>query len=195
MVLVPPAAFDVVPRVRLMATIALVDLYIVATWISGSIRVACDRFRNHLEVHHIVARRRLVTLRTICRPRRRVLELGDGPLRRRVALRAIGPKEFHVPVLIRVTAGAIQNHLFGRDVLVLHSRPFRGAVLLDPSEKPGARISCSVISRVSFQIAQSELRQRKMIHIRRSPIFALMLNMTPVASLNVGMKCSRLTLQ
>ena len=70
-----------------------------------------------------------------------MLEFGDGPLRRRMALRAILPEEFLVPVLVRVATRAIQNHLFGSDERVNSLRPFARAELLDPAEKLTAHLS------------------------------------------------------
>lgn len=59
-VLVPPCSADVVPRRRLMAPEALVDPRVV---------LARHRLRHHLEVHHEVARRRLVALEAFHRGR------------------------------------------------------------------------------------------------------------------------------
>ena len=134
MVLVPANALDVIPRVGLMTAVALIDLHICTAWIARSIRFAGNRLINHFEMLHVVARRRLMTLRAVCRARRRVLELGDGPLRSRVALGAILPKELEMLVLIRMAACAVQDHLFGGDVLVPRLRPCAHAVLSDPAE-------------------------------------------------------------
>ena len=58
MVLVPTDSFDVVPRIRLMAQEALVHLGVFLT---------SDRFRHHLEMHHVVAWGRLMALGAITR--------------------------------------------------------------------------------------------------------------------------------
>ena len=63
MMLVITHAFDVVPGRRLMATKTLVHL----SWSAASgylpIFLLRDLFRNHVEVFHVMARRRLLTLR------------------------------------------------------------------------------------------------------------------------------------
>lgn len=105
--LIPTDALDIVPRSRLMATITLADSNIFTTRISRSIRTLGHRLGNHFKVHHIVARRRLMTLRAVGRPRRGMLETGNCPLRSPVALSAILPEEFQVSVLVRVTARAV----------------------------------------------------------------------------------------
>ncbi len=50
---------------------------------------ARDAHRNHFEMHHVVARRSLVALRTGLRNGRRMTKLRDGPFRGAVALRAV----------------------------------------------------------------------------------------------------------
>ena len=60
MVFVETHAFDVVPRRRLMAEEALADL--------GFFHFRHGH-RNHLEVHHVMARRSLMTLHTLLRVR------------------------------------------------------------------------------------------------------------------------------
>lgn len=60
MVLIPADTFDVVPRVGLMAHVTLIHL---------RVRLFRNLLRNHLEVFHVMARRRLVTLSAIGRAR------------------------------------------------------------------------------------------------------------------------------
>ena len=48
-----------------------------------------DRLRHHLEVHHVMTRRRLVTLDAVGRSRRWMLEIRNGPRGRPVARRTI----------------------------------------------------------------------------------------------------------
>src|SRR5581483_1201800 len=112
-----------------------------------------------------------------------------------MALRTILPEEFLVPVLVRVTTRAVQNHLFRGDERVARLRPFAHAVLLDPAEQLAAHLSSLAVVSVFVQLAQSELRQRQMIHFRWPPIRALMLDVALAASLDVGMKRGRLALQ
>lgn len=78
-------AFDVVPRSGLMAAITLVNLNGPAA--AGDLRIflSGDLFRNHFKVHHVMTGRRLMALRAGLRGGRRVTELRDRPLRRRVA--------------------------------------------------------------------------------------------------------------
>ena len=59
----PADALDVIPRIRPMAQEALVDLCVL---------LAGDTFVHHLEVHHVVAWRRLMALRA------QSLEAGEG---------------------------------------------------------------------------------------------------------------------
>ena len=87
-----------------------------------------------------------------------MLERGNGPLRGRVALRAILPEKFLVPVLVRVTARTVQDHLFGSDERMACLRPSPRAVLLDPTEELAAHLPSLAIGSVFFQLAQSELR-------------------------------------
>lgn len=63
MVFVPPDAFDVVPGRGLMAAITLVDLNWAAA--SGYLRIflLSNLLRNHVEMLHVMTRRRLMTLR------------------------------------------------------------------------------------------------------------------------------------
>ena len=104
--------FDVVPRSGLMAPITLVHL----SWPTASaylrIFLSRDFFRNHFKVHHVMARRCLMTLRARLRGSRRVTELGDGPLRRGVAGGAIGAEQANVPVFGLVARRAVQERFF-----------------------------------------------------------------------------------
>jgi len=67
---IPTGAFDVIPRGGLVALRTLVD---------SRVRLTSDASRNHLEVHHVVAGRRLVALGTVHRIGGRMLILGNGP--------------------------------------------------------------------------------------------------------------------
>ena len=58
MVLVPADPLDVVPGIGLMTKVALLHPRVLLTG---------DRHRDHLEMSHIVARRRLMALRAILR--------------------------------------------------------------------------------------------------------------------------------
>ena len=91
MMLVPTDSLDIVPRRCLMALPTLFD---------AGMRFSGHLCRNHLEVHHVVARRCLMTLTAIIRRRRRVLILGNCPAIGRMALGAIAAKESLVPIVV-----------------------------------------------------------------------------------------------
>ena len=84
-----------------MAFVAFVDLSV------GLFRYP---FRDHLEVFHVVAGRRLVALRAVGRARRWMKETSDGPVGRSMTLRAILAEQLQVRIFVRVTARAIQRH-------------------------------------------------------------------------------------
>ena len=96
-------SLDVVPRGRLMAEEALADL---------RVRLARDAHRNHLEVHHVMAWRGLVTLAAGLRDGRRVAEFRDRPLRRAVTSRAVRAEESHVAVFGLVARCAVEQRFF-----------------------------------------------------------------------------------
>ena len=116
--LVPAHAFEAVPRIGLVAAIALVDLNIFATPAALSVISSGNFLVNHFEVHHVMTWRRLVALRAIRRTRRRMNEAGDCPLRRAVTLRAVLPEQLEVRVFVRVATRAVQSHLLCRDLRV-----------------------------------------------------------------------------
>ena len=97
-------SLDVIPRGRLMTKKALIHF---------GVRLSRDRRRHHRKVHHVVARRRLMTLRALGRARRRMDKLGDGPLGGRMALHAVDTEETLVTVLGRMAAGAVEHRLVG----------------------------------------------------------------------------------
>ena len=106
MMLVSAHAFDVGPCGRLMALVTLVDL---GSWLPSHLG------RNHLKMHHVMTRWTLVTLGAVHGTRGRMPELGDRPLRCRVALGAILAEELDVPILIRVAARTVQDRFLRRD--------------------------------------------------------------------------------
>ena len=63
MMLVPADTFDVVPGRCLMTAITLVDLSRAAAFRHLRVFLFGDLLRDHFEVHHVVARRRLMALR------------------------------------------------------------------------------------------------------------------------------------
>lgn len=100
-----------------------------------------------------------------------------------------------MPVLVRVATRAIQGHLFGSDQRVACLGPLARTVLLDPADQLVVYLSSLTVGGVFGQLVQSEPRQRQVIHLRWPPIYALMLEVTLAASLDVGMKRGRLALQ
>lgn len=110
MMLVVPHSLDVIPGRGLVASIALVHLSRAATLRHLSIFLPGNPFRDHVEVHHIVTWRRLVTLGAIKRARRGMAKSGDGPLCRPVALRTVGSKKTAVAIFGAVAARTVQCH-------------------------------------------------------------------------------------
>ena len=163
MVLVKTDAFDVIPRVGLMAAIALVDLHISATRIARSVRFTGNRLVNHFKVHHVMARRRLVTLGAGLRDGRWVSEFRDRPLRRAVAWRAVGAEQTAMPVFRLVACCAVEQRFFSEQlwrggsscVAWLRERILE---LLD------ARGVIGILLARFFKILQADAPQRDMIH-------------------------------
>lgn len=110
MMLVKTHAFNVVPRGRLVADVALIDTRV---FLLGNILV------NHFKVYHIMARRGLMTLGAIGRARAGMLKRRDRPLRRRVAGSAVLPEKSEVFVFRRVTARAVETGFERRDERVI----------------------------------------------------------------------------
>ena len=69
----------------------------------------CDLHRHHLEMHHVVAGRGLVTLRAGLRTGRWMPEIWESPLGGGVALRTVVAKQAVVPVFGGVAARAVQQ--------------------------------------------------------------------------------------
>ena len=91
--------FNVVPRGGLMAEEALIYL--------GLLHVR-DTHRNHFEMHHIMTRRSLMTLRTGLRAGRWVAEIRERPLGGGVALRTVIAEKAAVPVLGGMAGRAVE---------------------------------------------------------------------------------------
>ena len=105
--LVPTNSLDIVPRVNLMALVALVD---------SCFRLFRHPLRNHLVMLHVVAWWRLVTLSATGGARRWMKKTGDRPVRRAMTLRAILAEQLKVRIFVRVTACAIKGNLFAADL-------------------------------------------------------------------------------
>ena len=76
-----------------MTSKALIDLRYSAALGNPLVLLARDFFRHHVEMHHVVARWSLVALRAVDRIGRRMLELGQRPLRGCMTARAFGAKQ------------------------------------------------------------------------------------------------------
>ena len=170
---------DVIPRSRLVAEETLADL---------RIGLAANLLVDHLEVHHVVARRGLVALRAGLRRGRWVAEFGDCPLRRAVALRAVGAEEADVPVFGLVTRRAVEQRLRALQM----GRERWGIALLEPGdERRTRRIVCGS----GADLLQTNARQGDVIHLRRARDPALMFEMAHGTCADVGVKGARLALQ
>lgn len=99
MVFIPTNSPDIVPCRGLVTKITLADL---------GVFLSRDLHRDHLEVHHIMAGRGLVTLHTILGLGGGMAKLGDRPMHNRVARRAIFPKKAAMAILVIVTTGTIE---------------------------------------------------------------------------------------
>ena len=128
MVFDPPDALDVIPGCRLVTKKALIHV---------GVRLARDRGRHHRKVHHVVARRRLMTLRALGRTHRWMAKLGDGPLARRMALHAVAAEETLVAILGRMAACAVEHRLVGRHTGMLDRQAARAR---RPCGEPGRQL-------------------------------------------------------
>ena len=91
----PANALDVIPRIRSMAQKALVDLCVV---------LAGDSFVHHLEVHHVVAWRRLMALRAVLGSRRGVEEPCNSPTGGLMTVAAFPAEQLAMWLAVAVTA-------------------------------------------------------------------------------------------
>ena len=109
MMLVVANAADVIPGRGLVAAITLVHLSWPAA--SGYLRIflSGNLLRNHVEVHHVVARRSLVALSAVERAWRRMLEFSNSPTGCCVALCAVYAEQSQVPVFSGVASSAVEG--------------------------------------------------------------------------------------
>ncbi len=149
MMFVKAHPFDVVPRSRLMAKEALVHLGLLH---------ASGRHGNHLEVHHEMARRSLVTLGTVEGCGRGMAEFRNGPCDRPVTLRAVLAEETAMPILVPVTRGAIQNCFLRRQARLLLLLVFYLVVLLvDPAQEVcGSQTIFRFGVEIAFELPQTD---------------------------------------
>src|SRR5260370_33773987 len=187
MVLVKAHALDVVPRRRLVTQVALVDL---------GTRLARHLHRDHVEVPHVVAGRRLVTLGAVRRARRRVPKLRDRALRRRVALRAVLSEQLEVPVLVGVASGTVQRRFERSDVRVGSGRMSARA-----QERKSALRAIALLRSRAFhavfisKLPQADLGQSGVVHRRRRSFASLVLRVTFSTATHAAVKRSWLALE
>ena len=187
MMFVKANAFDVVPRSSQMTEKALIHL---------GLRHSGSRHRNHFEVHHVMARRSLVTLGAVQGSGRGMAKFGNGPFRGRVALRAVLPEQSNVAVFVSVASGAIQNHFLRRQASVPLSRCYLAVLLVDPAHEVCGRQTVFRFGfGIAFELAEAEARQRRMIH--QSQLFAktAMFVVAFAATAHVRVEGRRLALQ
>ncbi len=115
MMLVETHAFDIVPRSRLMTNVALLNLNIFATPAALSVILSGNLLVYHFKVHHIVARRGLMTLGATRRARRRMLKRRNRPLGRRVTRSAVLPEQSEVFIFRAVTTRAVETRFERRN--------------------------------------------------------------------------------
>lgn len=100
---------DVVPTGRVVALEAVLHARLL---------LASKFPRDHREVAHEVAGRRLVALHAFLRSRRRVLVAGHGPRLKRVTLRAVATELLEMGIAAIVASGAVERFLCGAVVEV-----------------------------------------------------------------------------
>ena len=187
MVLVIANAFDVVPGGRLVAQITLVDF---------GVRLTSDLGRDHLKMHHVMARRRLMALSAVLGCRRRMPKFRDRPFRRRVTLRTILAEELDVPILGGMASRAIQDRLLRGEARMTFQPVTHGLMLTDPGEEIFPHPFVFTVWRmVGLQLAEADLRQRQMVHLGRLLLASPMLGVALDAATHVGMKRGRLAFQ
>ena len=148
-----------------------------------------DPHRDHLKMHHVVARRGLVALDAGLRSGGGVPEIRERPLSRDVTLRAIVAKEALVPVLGLVATGAIQQ-CFSRLELRVERHPVR---LLQPGNQGIPR---RIMLRVGvLDLPDSDPGQGGVIHFRIGSHPALVFTMTGNTLPNIPMEGARLPLE
>ena len=131
-----------------MAQEALVDLGVI---------LFRDGHRNHLEVHHVVARRSLMALGAVQGSGRGMAELRNGPCDGAVTLRAVLAEQSEVPVLGPVTCGAIQYHLLRRQAHAPRPRVYFAVWLIDPAQELyGGQAVFRLVIRVAFELPQPD---------------------------------------
>ncbi|KAH2841682.1 hypothetical protein KXW36_000895, partial [Aspergillus fumigatus] len=141
-----------------------------------------DHLVHHHEVVHVVARRRLVALRTFLGGGRRMEKLRNSPCIECVTAHAFAPEQSAVRFSIAVTADAVEAGLL-RFVGVRYAQEFLH--IGDHLSHDCAR------RRVCFMWKRPNAQKRGVIHPRR-PHAARMLEMAAAALLARRVECRRL---
>ena len=101
----PTNAFDIVPRIRSMALEALVNRCMFLTG---------NGFVHHLKMHHVVTRRRLMTLCAVLRGWGGMQKPRDPPTRRDMTVRTFLAEQVAVRFSVAVTTCAVKHGLFSQ---------------------------------------------------------------------------------
>ena len=132
-------AFDVVERVGLVATEALVH---------PRPFFAADHLVHHLEVHHVMARRRLVALRAFGRFWAGMQEAVDFPSFRCVAICALGTEKSLMDIPRRVAGLAVEFCSLSRST----PRNLLEDLVIHPNRTKSAALMLDVATRALLQV-------------------------------------------
>lgn len=179
-VLVPAGTQNVVPRGGLVTLEALVD---------SGVRLAGNTRRNHLEMHHVVTRWRLMTLGTIFGGRRGMLELGYCPAVGCMALRAILTEQLEMAIVVRVASGTVQHCLVDADIFV-----WRDATIGPGSQLCSDRLVFGVDG-ILFELSHTDIDERLVIHVCRPLGQSLVFQVALGATADTCVERCRLSLQ
>ena len=171
-----------------MAAVALAHL----SWSAASsylcIFLAGYLFRNHVEVHHVVAGRSLVALRAVCGSRRRMLKRCDCPFSQTVALGAVSAEQRQVPVLGGMASNAIERH--PRGALVKLTGNSNAQPRTQRFERRGAGVVCS---RRAGECPCADPGEFHMVHRDRAEAGIQMLDVTCPTFADARVERGRLT--
>lgn len=180
-VLIPANPTDVVPRRGLVADEALVN---------ACRRLSRRRLRHHAEVLHVVTRRRPVALYAFDRSWRRMLEFGDHPRLGRMAGGAVAAEQ-----LLMAIPGPVARRTFKAGLPRSHEWVKWVATRLLMGTDPREYATARRILLVALESCESDLRQRLVIHRRRTDRRPAMLDVTGGARADVCVKRRRLSLE
>ena len=176
-----------------MTSIALIHLRDPAALRHLSVLLAGDSFGNHVEMHHVVTGRCLMTLRAIEGFRRRMLKLLNGPLRGRVTARTVRSENSNVPILRRVARLAIESHLEGSQVGMVCGR--RGACRMGGHPLLQLIRGLGIDSSYGVEFTQADACESLVIHLSEVRLSASMFDVALRAVIDTRVKCRRLPLQ